>query len=130
MAMIVFFPLGHAAGGWVARVIESFRIRLPGHRAGARAIDHVRPILAARNFTNMKDRLLVAALRQAVSDQLAVPAWIPPVESDRAVFGEQVRIEKNAILALETFAHVRNRLVLFAFALGVEIEALPRHWYA
>src|SRR5207248_10385703 len=120
-------PFGDAAGRRIARVIETRRIRLPGHRAGAGAVDYVGQISTAGHLTNMKSRLLVAALRETVGDPFAVSARIPPVERDRPVLGEQVRIKKNAIFAMQSFASIKNRLILFALALRVEIEAFARH---
>src|SRR5437762_3420535 len=127
MSVVVFFAFGHAAGRRIARVIESRRIRLPGHRAGAGAIDHVWQIFAAGHLTNMKSRLLIAALRQTVGDQLAVPTRIPPVERDRTILGEQVWIKENAIFAMQSLASIKNRLILLALALRIEIKALARH---
>ena len=125
--MIVFLPFGDAAGRRIARVIETRRIRLPGHRAGAGAVDYVGQISTAGHLTYMKSRLLVAALRQTVGDDFSVPARIQPVERNRAVLGEQVWIKENAIVAVQSLASIKNRLILFALALRVEIEAFARH---
>ena len=58
--------------------------------------------------------------RGAVSHVLAVIGREPPVERDRAVGRHLVDVHQGAIFAVNAFAHQQHRLVLRAFAPGVE----------
>ena len=64
---------------------------------------------------------LRSAGRCAVGEILSVFAGLVPVECDRAVGGEFVGINENTVGAVESFAHIKDWLVLRAFAPRVEV---------
>ena len=77
--------------------------------------------LLRRGLDDVQRAHLGAALGSAVSDVLAVVRRLPPVERDRAVLGKLVGIDQHFVFAVDAFADVEHRLVLLAFAAGVEV---------
>src|SRR5215469_1374849 len=69
----------------------------------------------------MQRAVLGTAGRRAISYVLSVIRRLPPVERHRAVGGQLVDVDQSPIAALQAFAHQKNRLVLVAIALCVEV---------
>src|SRR5438445_155500 len=64
MVVVILFTLGHAAGCWVAGVVESFAVRQPRKRAIARAVDNVCELAAGGYIADVKCGLLAPVLER------------------------------------------------------------------
>src|SRR5262249_52095638 len=125
-SMIGLFTWRHGPGSGIARVIEAAAVRHPGQRAGPRPLNAVGKVGAGDHVPNAQSRLLGPVARQAVSQELAVAAGIPPIQGDASVLGQGVDIEEDTVAAAESLADEEDRLILQAGAPSVEIASLDR----
>ena len=109
----------------MAAVIEAGIVLEPGEARKARAVDGVGQYSPGRSLNDAKRTFFRAAGRSTVGDILAVVGGEPPIERYGSVGGELVDIDQRAVVALQSFAHIKKRLVLAGIAARVEVVFAP-----
>src|SRR6266496_3307821 len=120
-AVINFFTFWYVTFLRIAGVEESRVVQLPGNAGGASAFNGVWQCLACRSVEDVQRAYLGPAWRSSIGDILAIVRRGPPIERESSVRCEFVHVEQHAIFSADGFANQQHRLVLCAFALGVEV---------
>src|SRR5258708_18633426 len=105
----------------IAGVVEAGVVVLPGNAGGAGALDGVGQKVAGLGLDDVQRGHLRSAGRGAVGEILSGFAGLVPIEGNGAVGGELVGVNQDAVLAVNSFPHIEDGLVLHAFAAGIEI---------
>src|SRR5258708_28208339 len=105
----------------IAGVVEAGVVVLPGNAGGAGALDGVGQKVAGLGLDDVQRGHLRSAGRGAVGEILSGFAGLVPIEGNGAVGGELVGVNQDAGLAVNSFPHIEDGLVLHAFAAGIEI---------
>ena len=80
----------------------------------------------ALDLHDMEHTLLASVFGQTVGQEPAIPGGIEPVERGSTGRIQQVRIDRNAILTIDSLPPVQNGLILVPLPPEVEVAAAHR----
>src|ERR1039458_7826097 len=124
--VVNLFSIRHLAFLGIASVVEGGAVLHPGHAGEACALDGIGQQFTGRAFDDMERALFRSAGRRPISNVLSVFRRIPPVEGNGPVGRELVDVEEHAVVIVQSLAHIKDGLVLVAFAAGMEIVLTPQ----
>ncbi len=115
--------------GIIAGVVEPRAVFGPRRAGELDPLQMVGQILARIHITNVPLGPVRPCLRQTVGQARAVFAEGIARQSDRAVFGQRVRVQQHTGRSVQAFGDIQNALVLQAVIAPIEVPpALPvRH---
>jgi len=119
--VVNLFAFRYIALFWMARVVKAGIVFKPSEAAEASAFDDIGQSLIGRSLEDVERALLASVGRGAVGDILPVVGDVPPIERNRSVGGERVRVEQDTVLSTQALADIEDGLVLTGIAARVEV---------
>jgi hypothetical protein len=126
-AVVVLLFVRDLALAGKAGVVEPGSIGEPCYVGSAGVGDSLTVDVAGRDIDHAQHALLRAVLGEAVGEQGAVFAGIPPVQRGGPLGVQRVGIEQHAVGAAAALAHVEHGLILASVPPLVEVPTAHRH---
>ena len=123
MAVVNFLARLHIALPGISRVIKSGVVRQPSNARRPRALDRVGQKISSFCFENVQRAHLRPARRSSIRQIFSVLRRLVPIERNRPIRRQLIRIHQHAIFSLHAFAHIKHRLVLHSVAPRIKIKS-------